>query len=102
MPNKLIVISEISDMEGNPASTPMVNALSSRIDTVIKEMGLSAQITISADNPSATTGGKDRRKKRAGVHARRRRKDSIQPNPLTAVKGEDPLKSQGAIGGDAS
>jgi len=41
---KIILIEGITDMEGNPASPPMIKALSSRIENVMKEMGLTAEI----------------------------------------------------------
>ena len=41
---KVITIKGITDMEGNPASPPMIKALSSRIETLMKEMGLTADI----------------------------------------------------------
>jgi len=45
-----ITISSIADVEDNPASVAVVNALVSRIEGVVKEMGLSASITVGAGN----------------------------------------------------
>jgi len=43
---KGLTITKISDMEGNPASSQMIRALAGRVDAVIREMGLSAKISI--------------------------------------------------------
>jgi hypothetical protein len=44
-----ILISGIADMEDNPASSPMIQALTSKIRTVIKEMGINARIDVIAE-----------------------------------------------------
>jgi len=46
---KIILIEGITDMEGNPASPPMIKALSSRIENVMKEMGLGLTAEIATD-----------------------------------------------------
>ncbi len=43
---KKIKISEITDMESKPASTSMVSGLARKIEDVIKEMGITANIEI--------------------------------------------------------
>ena len=52
-------------MEDNPASVAVVNALVGRIEGVVKEMGLSARITIGAGNHQGNGQGA-----RAGFAAR--------------------------------
>jgi len=44
-----ILISGIADMEDNPASSPMIQALTSKIRNVIKEMGINARIDVIAE-----------------------------------------------------
>lgn len=41
-----ILISGIADMEDNPASSPMIQALTNKIRNVIKEMGINARIDV--------------------------------------------------------
>jgi len=60
---KRIVITGVADMEDKDASAAMVNALASRVETVIRELGLTARVRV----------GKDAKKPR--VRSRRR------PNP---------------------
>lgn len=62
---KSIVVSSISDMEDNPASPPMVSALANRIEDVIREMGLSAKITVGAKEE-----GSKRARNRQGKRSR--------------------------------
>ncbi len=57
-----ILISRISDMEDNPASVPMVSALSGRIEALMREMGLTATVTIGGQrNESRGLRGASRR-----------------------------------------
>ena len=53
---KQITVSGITDMEDNPASIPVVKALASRIHGVVKEMGLSASVTVGGGNHRGNQG----------------------------------------------
>jgi len=46
---KRIVITGVTDMEDKAASAAMVNALASRVETVIRELGLTARVRIGKD-----------------------------------------------------
>lgn len=46
---KRIVITGVTDMEDKAASAAMVNALASRVESVIKELGLTAKVRVGRD-----------------------------------------------------
>ena len=61
---KIILIEGITDMEGNPASPPMIKALSSRIENVMKEMGLTAEIATDVEEKAKKEEEKPRNEQR--------------------------------------
>ena len=61
---KIILIEGITDMEGNPASPPMIKALSSRIENVMKEMGLTAEIATDVEEKAKEEEEKPRNEQR--------------------------------------
>jgi hypothetical protein len=64
-----ITVTGIGDMEGNPSSRPMVSTLATRIDTIIKEMGLTATVTVGGnDSPK-----RSKKKKPANSPARNKK-----------------------------
>jgi hypothetical protein len=65
-----ITVTGIGDMEGNPSSRPMVSTLATRIDTIIKEMGLTATVTVGGnDSPKRS----NKKKKPANSPARNKK-----------------------------
>ncbi len=71
------MITGISDMEGNHASSAMVGALAARVKAVMREMGLTARVTVGPEEaPQGRMGEKASMRSTAvvphgTVHARR-------------------------------